>query len=103
MDDAPTGGQSSVTTHSAFERTLTLSVNGCTSEHTIPANMTLAELVRDRLGLVGTKVACDQAACGACTVLLDGHAIFACHTLAAQLDGAEVESNVPALHRPPTA
>jgi xanthine dehydrogenase YagT iron-sulfur-binding subunit len=92
MDDAPTGGQSSVTTHSAFERTLTLSVNGCTSEHTIPANMTLAELVRDRLGLVGTKVACDQAACGACTVLLDGHAIFACHTLAAQLDGAEVET-----------
>lgn len=54
--------------------------------------MTLAELLRDQLGLIGAKVACDQAACGACTVLLDGRAVFACHTLAAQVDGVAVET-----------
>src|SRR4051794_19182879 len=92
MDDAPADGQSSVAAGPPFERMLTLRVNGRTSEHTIPPHMTLAEFLRDRLGLMGTKVACDQAACGACTVLLDGYAIFACHTLAAQLDGAEVQT-----------
>lgn len=92
MDDAPADGQSSVAAGPPFERMLTLRVNGRTSEHTIPSHITLAEFLRDRLGLMGTKVACDQAACGACTVLLDGYAIFACHTLAAQLDGAEVQT-----------
>jgi xanthine dehydrogenase YagT iron-sulfur-binding subunit len=92
MDDATADGQSSVAASPPFERMLTLRVNGRTSEHAIPPHMTLAELLRDRLRLMGTKIACDQAACGACTVLIDGHAIFACHTLAAQLDGAEVQT-----------
>jgi len=92
MDDAPAGGQSCPAFHPVFERTLTLHVNGGTSVHTIPSHMTLAELIRDRLGLMGTKIACDQAACGACTVLLDGSAVFACHTLAAQVDGSEIQT-----------
>jgi len=56
----------------------------------VPAHTTLASLLRDRLGLTGAKIACDQAACGACTVRVDGQAVFACHTLAAQLQGADV-------------
>jgi xanthine dehydrogenase YagT iron-sulfur-binding subunit len=92
MDDTPAGGQSCPALHPVFERTLTLHVNGGTSVHTIPSHMTLAELIRDRLGLMGTKIACDQAACGACTVLLDGCAVFACHTLAAQIDGSEIQT-----------
>ena len=93
MDDAPAGGQSCPAFHPVFERTLTLHVNGGTSVHTISSHMTLAEsLSATDLGLMGTKIACDQAACGACTVLLDGRAVFACHTLAAQVDGSEIQT-----------
>jgi xanthine dehydrogenase YagT iron-sulfur-binding subunit len=74
------------------ERCLFLTVNGQSAAHTVPAHTTLAQLLRERLHLTGTKVACDQAACGACTVLLDGQAVFACHTLAAQCDGADVRT-----------
>jgi len=74
----------------ATSRTVRLTINCITATHSVPAHATLATLLRDRLGLTGTKIACDQAACGACTVLLDGDAVFACHTLAAQADGAQV-------------
>jgi xanthine dehydrogenase YagT iron-sulfur-binding subunit len=53
---------------------------------------TLATVLRDTLGLTGTKVACNQAACGACTVLLDGRAVFSCHLLAAQVGNRAVET-----------
>ena len=51
---------------------------------------TLATLLRDRLGLLGVKVACGQGACGACTVIMDGRAVLSCMTLAAQTDGSAV-------------
>ncbi len=51
---------------------------------------TLADLLRERLGLTGLKVACDEGACGACTVLMDGKAILSCMTLAVEADGHEV-------------
>ena len=50
----------------------------------------LATLLRERLGLTGVKVACDQGACGACTVILDGRPVLSCMTLAAQADGCSV-------------
>ena len=50
----------------------------------------LATLLRDRLGLLGVKVACGQGACGACTVIVDGRAVLSCMTLAAETDGAAV-------------
>src|SRR5215831_19424367 len=53
----------------ATSRTVRLTINGITATHSVPAHATLATLLRDRLGLTGTKIACDQAACGACTVL----------------------------------
>ena len=51
---------------------------------------TLASLLREKLGLTGLKVACDEGACGACTVIMDGQAILSCMTLAVEADGHEV-------------
>jgi aerobic-type carbon monoxide dehydrogenase small subunit (CoxS/CutS family) len=51
---------------------------------------TLASVLRDRLGYTGLKVACDQGACGACTVLLDGRAVLSCMMLALEADGHEI-------------
>jgi aerobic-type carbon monoxide dehydrogenase small subunit (CoxS/CutS family) len=48
---------------------------------------TLARVLRDRLGYTGLKVACDEGACGACTVLLDGKAVLSCMMLALEADG----------------
>src|SRR3974377_565617 len=53
-------------------------------------DLTLRVALRDRLELTGTKKGCDQGACGACTVLVDGKRILSCLTLAAQCDGREV-------------
>lgn len=69
-----------------------LSVNGRRVALDLPPSTTLADLLRDGLGLTGTKVACHQAACGACTVQLDGAPVFACHTLAVQVRGREVRT-----------
>ncbi|MDF2233750.1 (2Fe-2S)-binding protein [Albimonas sp. CAU 1670] len=52
--------------------------------------VTLLDLLRERLGLTGTKKGCDRGQCGACTVIVDGRRVNACMTLAATLDGAEV-------------
>lgn len=52
--------------------------------------ITLLDLLRERLGLTGSKKGCDRGQCGACTVLVDGRRINSCLTLAVSLDGAEV-------------
>lgn len=69
---------------------ITLIVNG--REHALSIRPTemLLELLRDRLGLVGTNKVCAQGICGACTVIVNGQSSTACLTLAAQLDGATV-------------
>ena len=67
-----------------------LTVNGTPREVDVEGDMPLLWLLRDVLGLTGTKYGCGIAACGACTVLLDGQAVRACQTLAGDLDGAEV-------------
>jgi carbon-monoxide dehydrogenase small subunit len=56
----------------------------------IPANRTLLEVLRDDLGLTGTKCGCEIGECGACTVLLDGQPVNSCLVLAPQIDGREV-------------
>lgn len=71
---------------------MALQVNAQAVEVTLPVIATLAELLRDHLQLRGTKVACNQAACGACTVLVGGAPVFACHTLAAQCRGMHVQT-----------
>ena len=65
-------------------------VNGQSVQATVPANRTLAEFLRDDLGLTGTKVSCALELCGTCTVLVDGAPVSACTFLAAEIDGADV-------------
>lgn len=51
---------------------------------------TLSHTLREKLGLTGTKVACDNGACGSCTVLMDGKPVLSCSTLTADCDGKEI-------------
>jgi aerobic carbon-monoxide dehydrogenase small subunit len=70
--------------------TIRLRVNGRAVERTVPARRSLADLLREDLGLTGTHVGCEHGVCGACTVLVDGRTARSCLLLAVQLDGAEV-------------
>jgi isoquinoline 1-oxidoreductase subunit alpha len=67
-----------------------LTVNGKAQQIDVPEDMPLLWILRDMLGLTGTKYGCGIAQCGACTVHLDGVAVRACQVLAQELDGAEV-------------
>ena len=69
---------------------LTLRVNGSAQRLRLDSRVMLLDALRDRLELTGTKRGCDQGACGACTVLVDGKRVLSCLTLAAQCDGREV-------------
>ena len=69
---------------------VTLTVNGETLSLDVPPSTTLLDLLRDRLGLHGTKEYCHSGVCGACTVLADGKAVSSCSMLAGQVDGADV-------------
>jgi xanthine dehydrogenase YagT iron-sulfur-binding subunit len=51
---------------------------------------TLAEVLRDELGLTGTKIGCDRGECGACTVIINGRSIYSCSQLAVWMDGKEI-------------
>ena len=74
----------------ARKLSITTTVNGGTHHLTIPANLTLLDLLRDQLGLLGTKCGCEIGECGACTVLLDGEPVNSCLVLAPQINGREV-------------
>ena len=65
-------------------------VNGHAYELEAPVGRTLAEVLRDDLGLTGTKVACGEGHCGACTVQLDGVPVLSCITLVHTVDGRAV-------------
>ena len=67
--------------------TITLTVNGRTQKMLVEARWSLLHVLRDHLGLTGTKVGCERGECGACTVLFDGKARYACMTLAVEADG----------------
>jgi carbon-monoxide dehydrogenase small subunit len=70
--------------------TVRLTVNGRAVERAVPPRRSLADFLREDLGLTGTHVGCEHGVCGACTVLVDGHTARACLLFAAQLEGASV-------------
>jgi xanthine dehydrogenase YagT iron-sulfur-binding subunit len=71
---------------------ITLRVNGTEHRLTIDTRTTLLDALRERLGLTGSKKGCDQGACGACTVLIEGKRVLSCLTLAATCEGRQVST-----------
>ena len=71
---------------------MTICVNGTEVPPPVDARVSLLDLLREHLHLTGTKKGCDQGACGACTVLVDGRRVLSCLTLAAQADGCQVRT-----------
>ncbi|HJN75549.1 MAG TPA: (2Fe-2S)-binding protein [Myxococcota bacterium] len=72
------------------ELILELKVNGDRRAVLCPANRSLLDLLREDLGLTGSKHGCDIGDCGACTVLVDGSPTLACVTLAAEVEGRDI-------------
>jgi len=73
-------------------RTTAFTLNGVEVSETAPANAMAADILRDRHALTGLKIGCDQAVCGACTILVDGAPAASCATLAFTLDGKDVRT-----------
>lgn len=71
---------------------LTFTLNGAEVRVDTTTATTLADVLRDALGLTGTKVACARAVCGACTVLIDGRPAASCATLAFEAQGRDVRT-----------
>jgi xanthine dehydrogenase YagT iron-sulfur-binding subunit len=89
------------TTTLRFERLVDthVTINDRAMTLRLEARVSLLDLLRERLGLTGTKKGCNEGACGACTVLVDGERVNACLTLAASCDGHHV-TTVEGLARP---
>ena len=76
----------------ARAQVVTIEVNDEAHEVTVRPRHTLIEVLREKIGLTGTKEGCEQGVCGACTVLLDGRPALACLTLAIECDGRTVRT-----------
>ena len=74
-----------MTTHS-----IVVTVNGDDERLEVPSNMTLLQMLRDKLALTGTKNGCEAGECGACTVLVDGEPVNSCMMLAVEADGRNI-------------
>jgi len=69
---------------------ITITLNGLPELVDVPSNMTLLQMLREKLALTGTKNGCAAGECGACTVLLNGEPVNSCMVLAVECDGARV-------------
>lgn len=69
---------------------INVTVNGSREYLSVPSNMTLLQMLRERLALTGAKNGCEAGECGACTVLMDGEPVNSCLVLAAEAEGAEI-------------
>jgi aerobic-type carbon monoxide dehydrogenase small subunit (CoxS/CutS family) len=72
--------------------TVKFKVNGVDKSLEIEDRWTLVEVLRDHVGLTGTKIGCDRSECGACTVLIDGQPMYSCTQLAAWMEGRSIQT-----------
>jgi carbon-monoxide dehydrogenase small subunit len=73
-----------------MKKEITLKVNSNSYNMTVDTRMTLLEVIRDKIGLTGTKEGCSVGECGTCTVLMDGKPIYSCLMLAVDAEGKEI-------------
>ena len=73
-------------------RNISLTVNGKFYEEDVEVRFTLADFLRQQLGLTGTHLGCEHGVCGACTILLNGQSARSCLLLAVQADGQEIKT-----------
>ena len=71
-------------------KTISFTVNGKPQKVLVRNNWTLANVLREKLGLLGTKIGCGEGECGACTVLMNGKTVTSCLVLAVQAEGADI-------------
>jgi carbon-monoxide dehydrogenase small subunit len=71
-------------------RTISVTINGKHYEEEVEVRFTLADFMRQQLGLTGTHLGCEHGVCGACTILFDGRSVRSCLMLAVQADGHEI-------------
>ena len=90
MLDVTQGGLSAKS--KSLSRVVSICVNGEWHEVAVKPRNMLVEVIRDVIGLTGTKASCESGTCGACTVLLDGRPVLACITLAVECDGRQVQT-----------
>lgn len=76
----------------ARTRIITLNVNGEFHEVAVKPSHVLVDVIRDQVGLTGTKAGCSSGTCGACTLLVEGQPVLSCITLAVECDGKEVRT-----------
>jgi xanthine dehydrogenase YagT iron-sulfur-binding subunit len=73
-----------------YKKVITLNVNGRKHRLEVENRWTLLDVLRDTLGLTGTKNACNAGECGACTVIMDGKAVYSCMILAVEAEGSKI-------------
>ena len=73
-----------------MRQSISLKVNGLERKLEVDTTWSLAQVLRDNLGLTGTKIACNAGACGSCTVIVDGQAVNSCLMLAVQAEGKNI-------------
>ena len=89
----PAGARTPADQPAGVPRTvIRFTLNGTARRVEVEDRWTLAELLRDHLGLTGTKLGCERGECGACTVLLDGKPVYSCSNLAVWTDGRSIET-----------
>jgi len=73
-----------------YKKDVSLTVNGKNVKAQIDCRVTLAEFLREELGLTGTKVGCNRGECGSCTVIMEGEAVYSCTVLAVEAAGKNI-------------
>jgi carbon-monoxide dehydrogenase small subunit len=72
------------------QHSISVTINGTVEQIDVPPNLTLLQMLREKLALTGTKNGCEAGECGACTVLVDGEPVNSCLMLAVEVNGREV-------------